>query len=266
MTIHLSREELLSHKGMSVRTRLREDRKRRGLELPAADTPASMQRWDWKGSWWTSAVRRQVLRRNGDSITMALELKPGRMTSFSDGVIAVIITIMVLELKVPAHDVPDLAGLRSVVPMLVIYALSFVEVGIYWVNHHYLVDDVDQVSHSLLWSNLAFLFTLSLIPFGTAWVGERGLSPFALSLYSVCCVLPAVSWMVLSMLVRRRSRAPIPESRQKQAISSALYVGVIPVSYYSLTGALLMLFTVAVLWLIPPKHVREITRAKSADR
>ena len=81
---------------------------------------------------------------------MPLQLRAGRMEAFSDGVIAVIITVMVLELRVPAHDLPDLEGLRRTLPLLMIYALSFVEVGIYWVNHHYLIDDVERVSHGLL--------------------------------------------------------------------------------------------------------------------
>jgi uncharacterized membrane protein len=186
---------------------------------------------------------------------MSLQVTTGRMATFSDGVIAVIITVMVLELKVPAHDLPDLEGLRKVFPMLAIYALSFVEVGIYWVNHHYMVDHVEQVSHGLLWANLGFLFTLSLIPFGTAWVGERGLTPFALSLYLICCALPAVSWIVLSIVVRHRTHMPLAGSPIKQAISAALYVGVIPVSYHSLTAAMVMLAAVALLWLIPPKRI-----------
>jgi uncharacterized membrane protein len=196
---------------------------------------------------------------------MSLQFTAGRMATFSDGVIAVIITVMVLDLKVPAHDLPDLEALRRVLPLLVIYALSFVEVGIYWVNHHYMVDDVEQVSHGLLWANLAFLFTLSLIPFGTAWVGERGLTPFALSLYLICCALPAVSWIVLSIVLRHRTHLPLAGSPIRQLISAALYVGVIPVSYHSLTTAMVILASVAVLWLIPPKRVLEMTRAESRN-
>ncbi|MBN9616046.1 MAG: hypothetical protein BGO25_15805 [Acidobacteriales bacterium 59-55] len=196
---------------------------------------------------------------------MSLQLTTGRIATFSDGVIAVIITVMVLDLKVPARDLPDLEGLRKVLPLLMIYALSFVEVGIYWVNHHYMIDDVEQVSHSLLWANLVFLFTLSLIPFGTAWVGERGLTPFALSLYLVCCALPTVSWIVLSIVVRHRTHIPLAGSPVKQLTSAALYVGVIPVSYHSLTAAMLMLAAVAVLWLIPPKRVLEMTQEKSKE-
>lgn len=196
---------------------------------------------------------------------MSLQLTAGRMAAFSDGVIAVIITVMVLDLKVPAHNLSDLEGLHKLLPMLGIYALSFVEVGIYWVNHHYMVDDVEQVSHGLLWANLGFLFALSLIPFGTAWVGERGLTPFALSLYLICCALPAVSWIVLSIVVRHRTHMSLAGSPIKQAVSAALYIGVIPVSYHSLTAAMVMLAAVAVLWLIPPRRVLELTRAKRED-
>jgi uncharacterized membrane protein len=120
---------------------------------------------------------------------------------------------------------------------------------------------VETVSHGLLWANLGFLFTLSLIPFGTAWVGERGLSPFALSIYLICCAVPALSWFVLSITVQQRTHAPF--SSTKQAVSSALYVGVIPVSYRSLTAAMLMLAAVAVLWIVPPKRVLEVARAKN---
>jgi uncharacterized membrane protein len=179
------------------------------------------------------------------------------MAAFSDGVIAVIITIMVLELKVPGHAVSNLEGVRRVLPMLLIYALSFIEVGIYWVNHHYMVDDVERLSHGLLRANLGFLFTLSLIPFATAWVGERGVSPFALSLYSICCAMPAFSWLVLSTVVRRRTRKPLAGSIVKQVMSSALYLGAIPVSYHSEVVAILMISAIAPLWLIPPKRRRE---------
>src|SRR5882757_5915391 len=190
---------------------------------------------------------------------MSLPLTAGRMAALSDGVIAVVITIMVLELKIPERDLSDQEGLRKVAPMLMIYALSFVEVGIYWVNHHYLIDDVKRVSHGLLWANLGFLLTLSLIPFGTAWVGERGLTPFALSVYLVCCALSAISWIVLALVVRQRTQISLANSPVKQAMSLALYLGVIPVSYHSVAAAMVMLAAVAVLWLIPPKRVFETT-------
>jgi uncharacterized membrane protein len=175
--------------------------------------------------------------------------------TFSDGAIAVIITVMVLDLRVPVRGVPDVEAMREVLPILVVYALSFAEVGIYWVNHHYLLEKVSQVSHGLLWANLGFLFTLSLIPFGTAWVGERGISSFGLSLYLICCATPAVSWIALSIVVRRYVPRVSGGNSLKQAASLAIYLGVVPVSCYSLTIAIVMLAAVAVPWLIPPTRV-----------
>lgn len=199
------------------------------------------------------------------STAMSLQLSPSRMTSFSDGVIAVIITIMVLELKVPGPDVANLNGVLRILPMLVIYAISFVQVGIYWVNHHYMVDDVEQVSHGMLWSNLGFLFTLSLIPFGTAWIGERGVTAFAVSLYSVCCVLPAFTWGLLSITIRRQTKRPPAGGWGKQLISTSLYLGAIPVSYYSTNLAILMIAAVGALWLVPPKRESEVEAGASID-
>ena len=117
-------------------------------------------------------------------------LSPGRLEAFSDGVIAVIITIMVLELKVPAQD--GVAGVRVVLPTVCLYLLTFVQVGIYWVNHHYLVDEVETVSHGILWANLIFLFFLSLFPFVTDWIGMKGLSSFSTALYAGVSILPGL--------------------------------------------------------------------------
>jgi uncharacterized membrane protein len=100
------------------------------------------------------------------------QLTPARLQAFSDGVIAVIITVMVLELKVPGKEVGNVEGLHTILPLLLVYLLSFVQTGIYWVNHHYLLDDLQQVSHGILWSNLALLFSLSLIPVATDWVAR----------------------------------------------------------------------------------------------
>jgi uncharacterized membrane protein len=189
------------------------------------------------------------------------KLNPGRMEAFSDGVIAVVITIMVLDLKVPAHAVSNVEGLRAIAPLLLIYLLSFVQVGIYWVNHHYMIEDVKQVSHALLWANLGWLFSLSLIPFATTWVGERGLSPFSIALYSVCCSLPAATWLVVSRIIARTSGTMESSgSAVKKVTSAALYLGAVPVAYTSQAAAIAMIAAVAVLWLIPPRRVCEQTR------
>jgi uncharacterized membrane protein len=188
------------------------------------------------------------------------QLSTSRMEAFSDGVIAVIITIMVLELHVPAEHLSNLDGLQAVMPTLFIYLLSFVQVGIYWVNHHYLLDDADSVTHGMLWANLAFLFCLSLFPFGARWVGERGISSFSIALYALISVLPALAWNVLSAIICRRSGATSVDSPAKVFSSSALYLGAIPVAFLSPYGALGMLIAVAVLWLIPPRKIVERTR------
>lgn len=192
---------------------------------------------------------------------MPRDLSPSRLEAFSDGVIAVIITIMVLELKVPStREMGNWAALRVDLKLVLIYLLSFVQTGIYWVNHHYLVDDLEQISHGILWSNLVFLFSLSLIPFATSWVGERGITAFAVSLYSICSALPAVTWIVLSTLICQRSGRPPAGSRVKQGVSAALYLGAIPVSYRSPDAAIAMIVLVAILWLVPPRSIAERTR------
>ena len=197
---------------------------------------------------------------------MSKPLSPGRLEAFSDGVIAVIITIMVLELHVPTKEISNTDGLRALLPLLLVYLLSFVQTGIYWVNHHYLVDDLDHVTHGILWSNLAFLFTLSLFPLATRWIGERGISSFSVALYAVCSVLPAITWIVLSNCICRTSGQPLAGSPIQQALSTALYLGSIPTSYWSPNVALGMIALVAVLWLLPPKKVVEQTRAFKSEK
>jgi uncharacterized membrane protein len=178
-------------------------------------------------------------------------LSPGRLEAFSDGVIAVIITIMVLELKVPAVD--GMAGLRAVVPTVCLYLLTFVQVGIYWVNHHYLVDEVETVSHGILWANLVFLFFLSLFLFVTDWIGMKGLSSFSTALYAAVSILPGLGYMALWMQIRAQSAAPVHASWGKQLASVSLYLLAIPAAYYRPVVSLALIGVVAWLWLLPPK-------------
>jgi uncharacterized membrane protein len=178
-------------------------------------------------------------------------LSPARLEAFSDGVIAVIITIMVLELKVPQHD--GMAGVREVLPTVFLYLLTFVQIGIYWVNHHYLIDEAETVSHGILWANLAFLFCLSIFPFATDWIGVKGLSPFSAALYAGVSILPGMSYMALSMQIRTRSTAPAHEGLGKQLGSVVLYLAAIPVAFYRPMASLALIALVAVIWLLPPR-------------
>lgn len=177
-------------------------------------------------------------------------LSPGRLEAFSDGVIGVIITIMVLELKVPAAD--GLAGLRAVLPTIFLYLLTFIQIGIYWVNHHYLVDEIESTSHGILWANLVFLFCLSLFPFATLWIGVKGLTSFNTALYAAVSIFPGLGYMALWTQVRARSEAPPHAGWVKQFASVLLYFAAIPVAWWRPAASLALIAIVAVLWLLPP--------------
>jgi uncharacterized membrane protein len=178
-------------------------------------------------------------------------LSPDRLEAFSDGVIAVIITIMVLELKVPTQD--GVAGLRIVLPTIFLYLLTFTQVGIYWVNHHYLIDEVKTVSHGMLWANLIFLFCLSLFPFATAWIGSKGLSHFSTAMYAAVSLLPAITYSVLWIEVRSQSAVPPHASWGKMIVSLCLYLAAIPLAYLWPLLSMALIGVVAVIWLLPPK-------------
>jgi len=178
-------------------------------------------------------------------------LSPGRLEAFSDGVIAVIITIMVLELKVPGPD--GVAGLLVVLPTVFLYLLTFVQIGIYWVNHHYLIDEVETVSHGILWANLVFLFCLSLFPLATDWIGVKGLSSFTTALYAAVSIFPGLGYMALWFQIRSQSATAAHASWGKQIASVSLYLAAIPVAYYRPAASLALIGIVAILWLRPPK-------------
>ena len=188
-------------------------------------------------------------------------MNSSRLEAFSDGVIAVIITIMVLELKVPALHVPDREVLRENLKILGVYLLSFVQVGIYWVNHHYLLDDLENITHGILWANLGLLFALSLIPFGVEWIGTRGVNPLPVAVYSVCFGVPAIAWSILAFVISRRTHLKPAAGIGKQAFSATFNLGAVFVAFYSPRMALGMIAAVAVAWLFPPRRIVEKTRA-----
>ena len=185
-------------------------------------------------------------------------MSTGRMEAFSDGVIAVIITIMVLEMKSP-HGA-NLAALRPLVPVFLSYVLSFVYVGIYWNNHHHLLHAAQHVEGGVLWANLHLLFWLSLIPFATAWMGENEFAAWPVALYGAVLLLTAIAYVVLTkMLVVHHGRgsklaASIGNDR-KGKVSVLVYAIAIALAFVQpwIAGACYGL--VAVMWLVPDPRI-----------
>jgi len=181
-----------------------------------------------------------------------------RLEAFSDGVIAIIITIMVLEMKVPHGN--DLAALRPLIPVFVSYVLSFAYVGIYWNNHHHMLHAAAQVNGAILWANLHLLFWLSLIPFVTGWMGENHFAALPVALYGVVLLMAGAAYTILAnALIRRHG----PESTLARAlgrdfkgkVSLVAYVLAIPLAFVNNWIAMAVYFAVAAMWLIPDRRI-----------
>ncbi|HYN83756.1 MAG TPA: TMEM175 family protein [Pyrinomonadaceae bacterium] len=182
----------------------------------------------------------------------------GRLEAFSDGVLAIIITIMVLELKVP-HGA-DFAALLPLVPVFLSYVLSFVFVGIYWSNHHHLLHAVSRVNGSVLWANLHLLFWLSLIPFVTGWMGENHFAPSPVALYGVVLLFAGTAYYILvRTLVSHHGRdsalAKAVGKDFKGKASVVLYAVAIPLAFFNSWLACALYVVVAVMWLIPDRRI-----------
>ena len=187
-------------------------------------------------------------------------MSKGRLEAFSDGVIAILITIMVLELKVPQRA--DLVALRPVLPVFLSYVLSFVFLGIYWNNHHHLLQAIKQVDGRVLWANLHLLFWLSLIPFVTGWLGENQFAAWPVALYGTVLLLAAVAYFILTQaLIGLHGRDSVLATALgrdlKGKISVVIYLMAIPLAFVRswLAGALYVL--VAVLWLVPDRRIEK---------
>jgi uncharacterized membrane protein len=185
-------------------------------------------------------------------------VKTNRLEAFSDGVIAILITIMVLELKVP-HE-PTLAALRPACLQLLSYALSFIYLGIYWNNHHHLLQVAHRVSGGVLWANLHLLFWLSLIPFTTAWVDESHLQALPAALYGTVLLLSAIAYSILvRVLIGVHGRDSILARAigvdRKGWISIALYITGMALSFWRPWAGALVYVIVAMMWLIPDRRI-----------
>jgi uncharacterized membrane protein len=182
----------------------------------------------------------------------------GRLEAFSDGVLAIIITIMVLELKVPHGD--DLAALAPLIPVFLSYVLSFIYVGIYWSNHHHLLQAAKHVDGRALWANLHLLFWLSLIPFVTGWMGENHFAAWPVASYGVVLLCAAVAYFILARVLisyhgRDSAIAKALGKDFKGKVSVAFYAAAIPLSFVSSWLACALYVLVAVMWLIPDRRI-----------
>lgn len=185
----------------------------------------------------------------------------GRLEAFSDGVIAIIITIMVLELKVPHGD--TFADLVPLWPVLLSYVLSFIYIGIYWSNHHHLVHAVHQVNGVVLWANLHLLFWLSLVPFVTAWMGENQFAALPVAAYGSVLLAASIAYFFLtrSLLAVEGGDSRLAHavgSDYKGIVSTALYIAALPLAFFNVWLACSIYALVAAIWLVPDRRIERI--------
>jgi uncharacterized membrane protein len=182
----------------------------------------------------------------------------GRLEAFTDGVMAVIITVMVLELKAP-HGA-DLAALAPLMPVFLTYVLSFVYLGIYWNNHHHMLHATDRINGAILWANLHLLFWLSLVPFTTAWMGENHFSSWPTAVYGIVMLCAAIAYYILQTTIIRAQGAGSKLARaiggdRKGKLSPVLYAAAIPLAFVNEAIAEAVYIGVALIWLVPDRRI-----------
>jgi uncharacterized membrane protein len=181
-----------------------------------------------------------------------------RLEAFSDGVIAILITIMVLELKVPHGG--GWSDVRPLLPVFLTYVLSYINLGIYWNNHHHMLHTVEKVTGGILWANLHLLFWLSLIPFTTGWMGENSNAPLPTAVYGVVLLFAGAAYYILTRVI---IRAHGPDSRLAAAVGSdvkgkispVLYLAAIPLAFVHQLVADALYVLVALMWLVPDRRI-----------
>jgi uncharacterized membrane protein len=193
-------------------------------------------------------------------------MNKNRLEAFSDGVLAIIITIMVLELKAP-HGV-ELAALRPLLPVFLSYVLSFIYLAIYWNNHHHLLHTVRQVNGGILWANLHLLFWLSLFPVATAWIGENHVARLPTALYGSVLLMAAIAYYILQCaIIAKHGRdsllATAIGSDWKGKLSPVLYLAAIPLSFvHPWIGNAIYVF-VALIWLVPDRRIERVLETRT---
>ena len=189
-----------------------------------------------------------------------------RLEAFSDGVLAIIITIMVLELKVPHGE--DLSTLEPLLPIFLSYVLSFLYIGIYWNNHHHTLHTVHRVSGGVLWANLHLLFWLSLLPFVTGWMGENHFSASPTALYGVILLMAAIAyWILVRAIIRVEGRdsllAKAIGTDKKGNVSVVFYALAIPLAYYNQWIAQGLYLVVAFMWIVPDSRIEKLVQSSA---
>ena len=193
-------------------------------------------------------------------------MKKNRLEAFSDGVIAIIITIMVLEMKVPHGE--NFSELKPLIPKFISYVLSFVFIGIYWNNHHHLMQAVQKVNGSILWANMHLLFWLSLIPFVTGWMGENDFAEWPVALYGFVMLFSGVAYYLLSLVLishhGKDSELAIAIGKDfKGIISLIIYVAALPLAFINSWIAFGLYVVVAVMWFIPDNRIEKSLTEKT---
>jgi uncharacterized membrane protein len=189
-------------------------------------------------------------------------MNKSRLEAFSDGVMAIIITIMVLEIKIP-HDNTGWEALRGLLPVFSSYLLSFTYIGIYWGNHHHLISTCSHVNAAIIWSNLNLLFWLSLIPFATGWMGENHYAQNTVVLYAVLLLVCGISFTILQTCIERttRNNTKLVEAfanvKRKGIISVICYLLAIGLAYYNTLFSAILFCIVAIQWLIPDRNIEK---------
>ena len=188
-------------------------------------------------------------------------MEKNRLEAFSDGVIAIIITIMVLELKVPHGS--DIASLQPLLPVFLSYVLSFIYVGIYWNNHHHMLQTAKHVTGGILWANLHLLFWLSLFPFVTGWMGENHFVAMPSALYGLVLLMAAIAYFILqkSIIASQGENSLLAKAVRrdfKGKLSSLLYVAGVVAAFYSPIVSGLIYAAVALMWLIPDSRIERV--------
>ncbi len=192
-------------------------------------------------------------------------MNKNRLEAFSDGVIAILITIMVLELGAP--HTPDLAALRPLVPTLLSYLLSFVFLAIYWNNHHHMLQASHHVDGRVLWANMHLLFWLSLVPFATAWMGHHGLAPWPVAVYGIVLLCAGMAYFVLSrcLIAVNGEHSPLAQAvgaDRKGIVSLGVYATAIPLAFTKPELSCALYVLVAILWLVPDRRIERKLSAK----